>query len=93
MATRIAVIEDEPALRDNLRDALTRHGYEVQTFAGGRLKGALYQQGEQYWMTLAERDKLEAEQLPGRADWAYRIEQYQYRALAVALKEALAKKQ
>ncbi len=34
MATRIAVIEDEPALRDNLRDALTRHGYEVQTFAG-----------------------------------------------------------
>jgi hypothetical protein len=67
--------------------------YEVQTFAGGRLKGALYQQGEHYWMTLAERDKLEAEQLPGRADWAYRIEQYQYRALAVALKEALAKKQ
>ncbi|MBP8306044.1 MAG: proteobacterial dedicated sortase system response regulator [Burkholderiaceae bacterium] len=34
MARRIAVIEDEPALRDNLRDALTRHGYEVQTFAG-----------------------------------------------------------
>lgn len=34
MARRIAVIEDEPALRDNLRDALARHGYEVQTFAG-----------------------------------------------------------
>lgn len=33
MARRIAVIEDEPALRDNLRDALARHGYEVQTFA------------------------------------------------------------
>ncbi|MFT4099479.1 MAG: response regulator [Burkholderiaceae bacterium] len=32
MARRIAVIEDEPALRDNLRDALARHGYEVQTF-------------------------------------------------------------
>lgn len=34
MARRIAVIEDEPALRDNLRDALARQGYEVQTFAG-----------------------------------------------------------
>ena len=33
MATRIAVIEDEPALRENLRDALTRQGYEGQTFA------------------------------------------------------------
>jgi two-component system, OmpR family, response regulator len=33
MARRIAVIEDEPALRDNLRDALARQGYEVQTFS------------------------------------------------------------
>ena len=33
MARRIAVIEDEPALRDNLRDALARHSYEVQTFS------------------------------------------------------------
>ena len=36
MARRIAVIEDEPALRDNLRDALARHSYEVQTFANRR---------------------------------------------------------
>lgn len=36
MARRIAVIEDEPALRDNLRDALARQGYEVQTFPGRR---------------------------------------------------------
>jgi two-component system, OmpR family, response regulator len=34
MARRIAVIEDEPALRDNLRDALARQGYDIQTFAG-----------------------------------------------------------
>jgi two-component system, OmpR family, response regulator len=34
MPRRIAVIEDEPAIRDNLRDALVRQGYEVQTFAG-----------------------------------------------------------
>lgn len=36
MPRRIAVIEDEPALRDNLRDALARHGHEVQTFASRR---------------------------------------------------------
>lgn len=36
MARRIAVIEDEPALRDNLRDALARHSYEVQTFSNRR---------------------------------------------------------
>ena len=34
MPRRVAVIEDEPAIRDNLRDALARQGYEVQTFAG-----------------------------------------------------------
>lgn len=32
MARRIAVIEDEPAIRDNLRDALARQGFEVSTF-------------------------------------------------------------
>jgi two-component system, OmpR family, response regulator len=36
MPRRIAVIEDEPALRDNLRDALVRHGHEVQTFSNRR---------------------------------------------------------
>jgi len=33
MARRIAVIEDEPAIRDNLRDALARQAFEVSTFA------------------------------------------------------------
>jgi two-component system OmpR family response regulator len=32
MARRIAVVEDEPAIRDNLRDALARQGFEVLTF-------------------------------------------------------------
>ncbi len=36
MARRIAVIEDEPAIRDNLRDALVRQGFEVQTFGERR---------------------------------------------------------
>lgn len=32
MGRRISIIEDEPAIRDNLRDALGRHGYEVSTY-------------------------------------------------------------
>lgn len=33
MAQRIAIVEDEPAIRDNYADILKRQGYEVQTFA------------------------------------------------------------
>lgn len=32
MAKRIAVVEDDVSIRDNLRDALTRVGHEVQVF-------------------------------------------------------------
>ncbi|HVO89735.1 MAG TPA: proteobacterial dedicated sortase system response regulator [Casimicrobiaceae bacterium] len=33
MSRRIALVEDEPALRDNVRDALKRYGYDVATYA------------------------------------------------------------
>ena len=33
VSRRIAIVEDEPALRDNVADALRRHGYEVATYA------------------------------------------------------------
>ena len=33
MSRRIALVEDEPALAANLAEALTRHGYEVATYA------------------------------------------------------------
>jgi len=36
MSRRIAIVEDEPAIRDNLRDALVRHGFEVQGFGDRR---------------------------------------------------------
>src|SRR5438105_62979 len=32
MSRRIALVEDEPALRDNVADALRRHGYDVATY-------------------------------------------------------------
>ncbi|MGD9942317.1 MAG: proteobacterial dedicated sortase system response regulator [Burkholderiaceae bacterium] len=36
MSRRIAIIEDEPAIRENLRDAFVRQGFEVQVFADRR---------------------------------------------------------
>jgi two-component system OmpR family response regulator len=34
MSRRIAIVEDEPAIRANYAEALRRHGYEVATYAG-----------------------------------------------------------
>ena len=33
MSRRIAIVEDEPAIRENYADALRRHGYEVAAYA------------------------------------------------------------
>ena len=33
MTRRIAIVEDEPAIRENYRDALRRQGYEVAAYA------------------------------------------------------------
>ena len=33
MPRRIAIVEDEPAIRENYADALKRHGYDVSTYA------------------------------------------------------------
>ncbi|MFZ5559130.1 MAG: proteobacterial dedicated sortase system response regulator [Pseudomonadota bacterium] len=36
MSRRIAIVEDEPAIRDNVADALKKHAYEVTAFANRR---------------------------------------------------------
>lgn len=36
MPRRVAIVEDEPAIRDNYADVMRRQGYEVQTFADRR---------------------------------------------------------
>ena len=36
MARRIAIVEDDAAIRANYAEALKRHGYEVATFAARR---------------------------------------------------------
>jgi two-component system, OmpR family, response regulator len=35
MGRKIAVVEDEPAIRENYADVLRKHGYEVATYANG----------------------------------------------------------
>lgn len=58
--------------------------FELQTFDGGLLTGALYRQGEQFWLTVPERSGVPVEQLAGKADWAYRIEAPQAEILTKA---------
>jgi two-component system OmpR family response regulator len=42
MGRRIAIVEDEPAIRDNYCDALRRHGYEVAGYATGEAAQAAF---------------------------------------------------
>ncbi|MFQ5658814.1 MAG: proteobacterial dedicated sortase system response regulator [Gammaproteobacteria bacterium] len=44
MAKRIALIEDEPAIRENYADALKKQGYEVITYAGKKESLAAFRQ-------------------------------------------------
>lgn len=44
MGRRIAIVEDEPAIRDNYAEALTRQGYDVMTFDRRQPALAAFQQ-------------------------------------------------
>lgn len=66
--------------------------FSVQTFDAGALSGVVYLQGEQHWLVLKDKQKLSDELVPGKTDWAYRIEPFQYQALAKKLEDVLAKK-
>lgn len=44
MARRIAIIEDDPDIRDNYAEALRRQGYEVQTYASRQSAYEAFQQ-------------------------------------------------
>lgn len=68
----------EPALR-----------FRLTTTSGQQLAGALHQQGEQYWLTLKPGSGLDAQRLPGKPDWAYRVETTAYQTLAKKLTDLL----
>lgn len=63
--------------------------FRLTNFSDGRLDGAVYAQGEQRWLTLPQRHNFSAEELPGKADWAYRLEPAHYQTLAKKLKDML----
>ncbi|MDH4567804.1 DUF4340 domain-containing protein [Pseudomonas sp. BN414] len=66
--------------------------FSLSTFDGGELRGEIFSQGEQAWMVLKDKQKLADEQVPGKLDWAYRLEPFQYQALAKKLEDVLAAK-
>lgn len=64
--------------------------FRLQTFAGGQLQGRVFLQGGQHWLTLQDGRGLSRAELPGKLDWAYRLEPEQYRRLAKKLTDLLA---
>ncbi|MNR61703.1 hypothetical protein D3C85_1835250 [compost metagenome] len=56
------------------------------------MHGVVYPQGEQPWLVLKDKKGLGDEQVPGKLDWAYRLEPFQYQALARKLEDILAAK-
>ncbi|MDG9929452.1 MULTISPECIES: DUF4340 domain-containing protein [unclassified Pseudomonas] len=65
--------------------------FRLVTFDDKRLEGRVFAKGEQHWLLLEKGSDLSAAELPGRSDWAYRIEPYQYLSLAKKLTDLLAK--
>ena len=65
--------------------------FSLSGFAEEKLEGALYKQGEQYWLVLGEREGFEAGEVSARADWAYRLESDQVTRLAKKLRDLLVK--
>ncbi|GAD63114.1 DUF4340 domain-containing protein [Aquipseudomonas alcaligenes] len=65
--------------------------FSLTTFAGKTLKGRFYSKADQHWLLLEQGSGLSASEVPGRSDWAYRIEPYQYQSLARKLTDLLAK--
>lgn len=66
--------------------------FSLTTFDGGVLRGEVYGQGGQPWLVLKGKEKLSEERVPGKLDWAYRLEPFQYQALAKKLEDVLAAK-
>ena len=65
--------------------------FSLTTFAGKTLKGRFYGKADQHWLLLEQGSGMSASEVPGRSDWAYRVEPYQYQNLARKLTDLLAK--
>ncbi len=66
--------------------------FSLSTFDGGELRGEVYEQGGQPWLVLKGKERLGDDLVPGKLDWTYRLEPFQYQALAKKLEDVLAGK-
>ena len=62
--------------------------FTLSTFDGGVLRGAFHLQGGQHWLVLGESEGLD-DQLIAGTDWAYRLEEQQFRMLSRRMKDLL----
>lgn len=65
--------------------------FSLGGFDGQKLEGALYQQGEQHWLVLGERQGFKEGEVSARDDWAYRLDPEQVQRLAKKLRDLIAK--
>lgn len=65
--------------------------FSLGGFAGQKLEGVLYQQGEQHWLVLGERQGFQDGEVSARDDWAYRLDPEQVQRLAKKLRDLIAK--
>lgn len=65
--------------------------FNLKGFDGQKLDGGLYQQGEQHWLVLGERQGFKDDEVSARSDWAYRLDPEQVQRLAKKLRDLLAK--
>lgn len=60
-------------------------------FTGQKLEGALYKQGEGYWLVLDKHEGFKEGEVNARPDWAYRLTPEQAQRLMKKLRDLLAK--
>lgn len=66
--------------------------FSLKTFDGASLLGQVHEQGGHPWLIIDSAKGFADGQVQARAGWAYRIEDFQYKALARHLAEITAKK-
>ena len=80
-----------PLAQVGFRQAPLLLAFSLRTFSGARLDGEIRRQGEQYWLLPKSVEGFAEGEVAAHPDWAYRIEEDRYRALARHLPELLAR--
>ncbi|KSP89327.1 hypothetical protein APB27_16300 [Pseudomonas aeruginosa] len=82
-------VDAAPLAQVGFRQAPLQLAFSLRTFSGARLDGEIRRQGGQYWLLPKKIEGFAAGEVGAHPDWAYRIEDEQYRVLARHLPELL----